>query len=236
MPVPFWINDINILLNKKYLFDVWPLKNMTYEAKLNAISRFVILLSILGFICTSNFKFLFVGFITLLAIIVVYKTKKNDIIKSINNKEGFVNKYELKTLIDPISLEKVLKDDFHHTTKKNPMGNMLLTDIVDNVNKKSAPPSFNPEVHGDIINAVKKQTQYLNPTINNTNEQLYGNLKDNFDLDNSMRAFYPTANTRVVNDQGAFSKFLYGDMPSGKSSDADGAFSRTLSNQRHILI
>ena len=38
-------------------------------------------------------------------------------------------------------------------------------------------------------------------------------------LDQSNRVFYSTANTRVSNDQGAYAKYLYGDMPSCKNND-----------------
>ena len=41
----------------------------------------------------------------------------------------------------------------------------------------------------------------MNPGIKNTNKQLYGDLWNNFELDQSNRLFYSTANTRVANDQ-----------------------------------
>jgi hypothetical protein len=133
-------------------------------------------------------------------------------------------------------LESVLRSNFHPTTKKNPFGNVLLTDIMDKPNRLAAAPSFNPDVYDDIDSAVKKQTQMLNPGIINTTKQIYGDLKDNYDLDNSMMRFYSTANTRVCNDQGAYGEWLYGNMPSGKSSGPDGAFARVQDNYRYILI
>jgi len=129
-----------------------------------------------------------------------------------------------------------LRSDFHPTTKKNPFGNVLLTDIGDHPNRKAAAPSFNPDVYDDINSAVKKQTQMLNPGIKNTNKQLYGDLKDNYDLDNSMMRFYATANTRVTSDQGAYADYLYGGMYSGKESTPEGAMMRVKDNYRYILI
>ena len=131
------------------------------------------------------------------------------------------------------TLESVLRTEFHPTTKKNPFGNVLLTDIADNPNRKAAAPSFNPDVYDDITSSVKKQTQMLNPDIINTNKQLYGDLYDSYTLDNSMMRFYSTANSRVENDQGAFSNWLYGEMPSGKSSGPDGALARLQDNFRY---
>jgi hypothetical protein len=135
---------------------------------------------------------------------------------------------------NPVTLESVLRSEFHPTTKKNPFGNVLLTDIGDDPNRRAAAPSFNPDVYDDITSSVKKQTQMLNPDIINTNKQLYGDLYDSYTLDNSMMRFYSTANSRVANDQGAFSNWLYGQMPSGKSSGPDGAYQRVKNNWQWI--
>ena len=116
------------------------------------------------------------------------------------------------------------------------MSNVLLTDIMDDPDRLAAPPSFNYEVYDDINNAVKKQTQMLNSGIKNTSKQLYGDLKDSYDLDQSMMRFYSTANTRVNNDQGALGQWLYGDMPSAKESGAEANIQRVKDNQRYTLI
>ena len=137
---------------------------------------------------------------------------------------------------NPVTLETVLRSNFHPTTKKNPFGNVLLTDINDDPNRLAAAPSFNPDVYEEIDKAVKKQTQMLNPSIINTNKQLYGDLKANYDLDNSMMQFYSMPNTRVANDANAYAMFLYGNMPSSKSSGPDGAFQRVADSYRYILI
>ena len=84
--------------------------------------------------------------------------------------------------------------------------------------------------------AVKLNSyQYLNPGIKNTNKQLFSDLTDNFYLDQSNRAFYSTANTRVSNDQGAFGEFLYGNMPSSKESNVGGAIQRVKDSYRYTL-
>jgi hypothetical protein len=137
-------------------------------------------------------------------------------------------------LTDPVSLESVLRSNFHPTTKKNPFGNVLLTDIGDTPDRRAAAPSFNPVVYDEIDTAVKKQTQMLNPSIINTNKQLYGDLKSNYDLDKSMMRFYSTPNTRVANDANAYAMYLYGNMPSGKSSGPDGTLARVQDNFQWI--
>jgi len=242
MTTPFWFNDPTIIFNKDSMFQLWPTSGLTFEAKLNAISRTVIVLSVL---VTRKLHFLIIGTITLAIIVSFYKFRKNNIIKNlVKQEEGFqvqgpsplgsVSSSLMTT--NPVTLEKVLRSEFHPTTKKNPFGNVLLTDIMDQPNRKAAAPSFNPDVYDDITSAAKKQTQMLNPGIINTNKQLYGDLKDNYDLDNSMMRFYSTANTRVTSDQGAYADYLYGGMYSGKESTPEGAMMRIKDNYRYILI
>jgi hypothetical protein len=53
---PFWLNEPTILFNKKQISEIWPNQNMTNMEKLNAISRFVIIASLLGYLVTLNFR------------------------------------------------------------------------------------------------------------------------------------------------------------------------------------
>jgi hypothetical protein len=238
--IPFWSNEPTILLNKNYIGELWPTPKMTYEQKLNAVSRLVILLSILGFIFTMSVKMLIVGVITLVVLFVLYKTQPQKITKD-TLKESFVNSASnvedevdpsTQKIINPETLETFLKSQFEENTKTNPMANVLLTDIGDNPNRKSAPPSFNANVYEDITKSTKKMVQKLNPGIKNTNKQLFGDLGEKWNLDQSMRRFYSTANTKVANDQGAFAQFLYGNMPSAKEGDP---FALVQDNPRYNL-
>ena len=239
MTTPFWFNDPIILFNKESILEIWPTQQMTFEAKLNAISRLVIFMSLLGFIFTRNLNLIIIGIVTLAIIFTLYKLRKQSIVKF---KEGFSVNSSIQPSIqpspapmttNPVTLETVLRSEFHPTTKKNPFGNVLLTDIADDPNRKAAAPSFNPDVYDDITSSVKKQTQMLNPGIINTNKQLYGDLYDSYTLDNSMMRFYSTANSRVANDANAYAMYLFGNMPSGKSSGPDGALARTQDNFRY---
>ena len=227
--IPFWANDPTVLFNKDYILQMWPLQTMTFDEKLNAISRFIIVLSILGFIITKSIRFLVIGIVTLAIIYFVYKMRKQKIVKELLNKddkEGFKNidkKSYLQpteiTISNPETLETYLKSDFEPTNKKNPLGNVLLTEITDNPLRKAAPPAFNTEVYEDINNSTKKMVQLLNPEIKNTNQQLFGDLGEKFEFDQSMWYYYSTPNTKIPNDQGAFANYLYGDMPSCRGGD-----------------
>ena len=224
---------------------------MCYEQKMNAISRLIILTSILGFIVTMSLRIILVGLITLGIIYFMWIKKvgegflasKTDRSGKDKGLEGFEtnNDDTTATVTDstkpmttnPVTLESVLKENFYMTNKKNPLSNVLLTEIMDDPLRKSAPPSFNVDVADDITTATKKTIQYLNPGIKNTNKQLFSTLTDNFYLDQSNRNFFSTANTKIPNDQGAFADYLYGDMPSCR--DGDG-IECVKDNYRYILI
>jgi hypothetical protein len=246
MTTPFWFNNPTILFNKDYILQIWPTQQMSFDAKLNAISRIVILLSVLGFLLTRNWNLIVIGIITLAIIYSIYKFRKQNIVSSLLKKEGFsvnptsnssTNPTPIPNTNVPTTIDTILKEGFYPTTKKNPFGNVLLTDIMDDPNRPAAAPSFNPNVYDDINKVAKNQTQMLYPGIKNTNKQLYGDLFDNYQFDRLlMQRFYSTANTRVCNDQGAYSKWLYGSMYSGKEDTPQGAWMRDKDNLRYVLI
>ena len=243
MTTQFWTNEPTILFNKEYMLDLWPNSNMNYEQKLNAITRLIILVSILGYILTMSTRIIFVGIITLVIIFVLFKMKKQKLTKEMldegftvqgNEVTGLFNKN--LTTTNPVTLESVLKSEFKEGTKRNPFSNVLLTEIMDEPDRKAAPPSFNPDVDVQITKDVKRSVQFMNPDIKNTSKQLFGDLYQEFNLDQSNRVFFSTANTKVANDQGAFAQFLYNDLKySAKESTPEGAIARVQDNYRYTL-
>jgi len=244
MSIQFWTNDPTILFNKEYIFELWPTTDMCYEQKLNSITRLVILITILGYILTMSQRILMVGIITLLGIFILFTMRKQKLTKEMIN-EGFNVKGNEETgmfdkkpnsYVNPVTLDAVLKSEFKEGTKKNPFSNVLLTQITDDPNRKSAPPSFNVDVDEDITQNVKRSVQMMNPSIKNTNKQLFGDLWQQFELDQSNRAFYSTPNSRVENDQSAYAQYLYNDLKySGKESTPEGAIARVQDNYRYTL-
>jgi len=209
----FWINNPEILMNKEKIKELWPNKKMDFNTKLNAISRIIILLTILALVLTKNSTFLIIGLVSVGAIVLVYYLKQKGIINVKNKKkiteemigrEGFTNK-------DVYDYCKN-KDKLIKPTTKNPMMNVMLPEISDDPKRESASPSFVPKIEEEINNSAKK---FIN------NDKLFNNLGDSFNFDNSMRQFHAMPNTRIPNDQGAFADFCYGNMPSCKDSGTE---------------
>ena len=239
--ISFWSNDPYILFNKDYIFDIWPQAKMTQEERFNAVTRFIILITVLGYILTSSVRLLIVGLITIFVIYLFfnYNTSK------CKKKEGFSKGGQINVITsnqdgksgtsNSVELNQVLQNNFKPGTHKNPFSNVLLTQINDEPKRLAAPPAFNPDVDTNITNNVKKSVQFMNPDIENTDKQLFGSLWENFRLDNSNRVFYTTPNTRVANDQGSYGKFLYGNMPSAKGSSIEDNIQREKNNYRYTF-
>ena len=200
----FWLNDPAVLLNKDKMMELWPVPGTSLARKLNAMTRLVILLGLLGQLITGSDKIIITAIATLVVIVMVYKTKTGNKnrqqIREKGKREGFLNPQHYKALAG----------EFTKPTPQNPFMNVMLPDRKYNVDKKRAAPAFNPEVEKEIEEAAGN----VGP-----DPRLFRDLGDNLSFEQSMRQFYPTANTTIPNDQGAFAQFLYGNMPSCRDGD-----------------
>jgi hypothetical protein len=207
---PFWVNDIKVLFKQNDISQLFPLEIMTFEEKLNAITRLVILMTFLGFSITKQKKILITGIISVLAIIFLYKIKiQPKLNKTINIKEGFSNP----------ELYKLLKKKFTTPTIINPLMNILPNEIQDNPKRNQAAPAYNSAVEKEINEKTKEFVTNNFDDKTNIDERLFKDLGDNIMFDNSMRAWYSTANTTVPNDQKSFAEYCYGDMVSCKEGN-----------------
>jgi len=207
---PFWVNDIKVLFNQNHIMHLVPLETMSFEEKLNAMTRLVIIMTLLGYLITKKNKFIITGIITILAIIFLYKIKTEPISKkTINIKEGFSNP----------ELYKLLKKNFTEPSQQNPLMNVLPTEIQDNPERNQAAPAYNKAVEKEINEKTKEFITNNFDDKTNIDERLFKDLGDNVMFDNSMRAWYSTANTTVPNDQKSFAEYCYGDMVSCKEGN-----------------
>ena len=204
MSTKFWIENPSILINLNQISEVWPTDQMNKNQKLNALSRCIIILTIIGLVITKTYKILVTGIITL-GIIILLKYLNNTN-KNNNNIEAF-------------SEMKDFKKNFTLPTENNPLMNISLTDINDDPEKKEAAPAFNPEIEKNINEKTKEfVVSQFNDQCNIENK-LFSDLGDNLIFDQSMRNFYTTPNTKIPNDQTSFAEYCYGDMISCKENN-----------------
>ena len=187
----FWLDDPRVLM-KNGEFSLWPNAKMDTNARLNAVTRVVILLSIATFAFTKKPRFLIVGGVTIALIVAYQKTRPVEV-------EGY----------EPQNLSE-------HTlpTESNPMMNVQLPELNANPLRKSALKAYHPQTKEMITDAVKKMV-----IANGIDPRVFRGLNDEDDLEQSMRQFYTMPNTTVPNNQEEFGKFCYGDMISAKEGD-----------------
>jgi hypothetical protein len=232
--VPFFTENPNVLFQQKYIFEFFPVDSMTYEQKLNAIARTVIVLTLISFIFTQNIRTLLVGVITLGAVFVMYfyhekERKKVDGKKLTDTKEGFEGPalaYYVENNI-PVPDNVFTKPD-----SSNPFSNVLMTDYEYNPNKKPAPPAFNKSINDQILTQAKKLVNEANPDQPDLSNKLFKDLGEQLEFEQSLRQFNSNPATTIPNDQGAFAEFCYGSMVSCKEGNKF-ACARNLS--RHTL-
>ena len=80
MTITFWSNDPLILFNKDYIFEVMPKQGMSYEQKMNSITRLIIYIAFLGYILTTSIKLVLVCLVILFFIFILYKVRQQNII------------------------------------------------------------------------------------------------------------------------------------------------------------
>ena len=200
--VSFWLENPNTLLNKNYITEIWPESDFNLARKLNAITRLIIILAILGYFLTKSLYIPVSAIVSLIVLVIIFKNKNT------NEKENFVATFKKRD--EAIKdLDNILEKEFTMPTKKNPAMNILMNEFTENPNRKPAAPAYN-----DVVQ------EKMNSTAQSKNERLFKNLGDNLSFQHSMRNFYAMPNTQIPNNQKDFAEFCYGNMPSCKEGDS----------------
>ena len=230
--IPFWSDNPNILLDSKYIFEFFPTEQMTYEQKLNCVSRLIIVLTIIGFVFSRNIRLLIVSVITLGSIFLLYlyqkqekDSKKTKRVSFENFDSGSLAENTLKSANVPIP-----SDVFDTPTNSNPLSNVLMTDYDYNPHKKPAPPSYNENVGKTILGQAKEFVSNANPDHPDIANKLFKDLGDEFMFEQSLRPFVSNPSTTIPNDQQAFAEFCFGSMVSAKEGNM---FSLARNLSRH---
>jgi hypothetical protein len=187
----FWADNPSILFDSQYITEIWIYSGMDTNQKLNAVSRLVILLTLLGYVCFNRYIIFILGLIILGIIVIVQKSSEKE-------KEGFKD-----------------VEEYQRITSNNPLQNVLLPDYKYNKDKEAV-SKYDKEKETSINETAKNfilQENKDNSDIGN----IFSNLGDMFEFENSLRPFYTNPVSTV--DQGEYKdylKFVFGSLPSDK--------------------
>lgn len=191
----FWISNPFVLLDKTHIHELWPKAGTSTEAKLNAGTRMVIILSILGYLVTMNVNFFIIGFITLVVIGGLYTVGSSGMrigdgkqAEGLANgtaagKEGFISESDrLADFENPQPRESYgydrknvhIKGDFAGPTSTNPLMNVLLPEIQYEPERGGAMPAFVAEVETNINETAK---QYITTNFDASKRDIVSNAE-----------------------------------------------------------
>jgi hypothetical protein len=186
----FWADNPSILFDSQYITEIWVYSNMDTNQKLNAISRLVILLSLIGYACFNRYIIFILGLILLGLIVIIHKSGK---------KEGFSN-----------------VEEYQRITSNNPLQNLLLPEYKYDKEKEALKPRYDKEVE-DSINENAKNFILQENKDNADIVNIFSNLGDKFEFEQSMRPFYTNPVTSVgQTEYSDFLGFVFGELPSDK--------------------
>ena len=235
--IPFWSENPNVLFDPKHILEFFPIEPMSYNQKLNAVSRIVVIMTFLGFMFSQNFRLIIVSAITLGAIFLIHHYHEKDLIQTDSKKINIIDK---KENFDNPTLEYLNKEKipfsstlFDSPTPGNPFSNVLMTDYEFNTDKHPAPPAFNKNINDNILTNAKQMVMNSNPDQPDIADKLFKDLGEQLDFEHSMRQFISNPATTIPNDQAAFAEFCYGSMISCKEGNRF-ACARNMSRHTNI--
>jgi hypothetical protein len=236
--IPFWSENPNILLNVSQINELFPAGDMSYNQKLNAITRMVIILTVVVYLFTQTFRSIIFGAISVFSIYLVHYYYAAEKAKKSLTKDAFTGLGGQTANTSPAisALDRDLDGlsavgVFDEPSAENPFSNVMLNDYDYNPNKKPAPAATKVSVNAQIFKEAKQLVSNLNPDQPDIANKLFKDLGEQFVFEQSLRPFYSTASTTIPNDQTGFADFCYGSMISCKEGN-QFACARNLS--RHI--
>jgi len=187
----FWINNPSILFNSQHITEIWPSSNMSRDEKLNAITRFVILVSLFGYMCINRFIIIVFGMIVIGIIVLLYH----------NQTEGMAPYFT--------------NDHKANIYTNNPFNNVLITDYISNPDKPEFKEDYTPDLETRLNNSIKSSIIEQNKD-NDEITDIFKSDGDNLDLEKSSRQFFTNPITTIPNKQDSFLEFCYGTLHSEK--------------------
>lgn len=204
-PQDIWFNDVSLLFNPAFIFEIIPTLRMNTNEKINALTRFAFFLSLLLTLVKQNYIYIYVFLVPVIISYIAYvflpqKEKFTNLVSESENDQYDPSNYEEVNSQDKEYnkvMESALKEECQRPTKDNPLMNILPTD-----NFEKRKPACN-------INDVDIAKEVSDLITDKPCEKLYRDTNYIFSGNIGERDFYTMPGSRIPNDQGSFAKWLY---------------------------
>ena len=243
----FWLQDPTVLFNNAGITQIIPTADMTREAKMNAISRLIIVLSILGYLVTMSYNVLLLGVVSLgvIAILNNATEKSNAMVAQKKQqeqdkqgmqpgKQGKQGKQGTQSKQGAQSTKEGFAN--YNTGRRRTMADEsapagltfqaptpqdpLMNVLLTEIKDRPKRPAAEPAFNPDVEHAINQSAQQFAMDGNpELEDRLFRDLGDNYEFSSSMRNYFATPNTRIANDQNAFAQYCYGSMISCKEGN-----------------
>jgi len=230
---PFWLKDVSVLYRKP--FNIIPYKSISFQEKLNAITLFSIYLIFLILIFNRENKLIYLPLGIICLMILLNYIHDNDLNK---REKDFIEKMDIldDTLNNPSQTNKTddltkIESGFYDFT-----GKLVIDEGKKNYHKICKKPVFDihdfEEYRKGVGRKPKNENPFMNPYITDYNvedvpipsnsddddineeiqrtfnKNLYRDIEDTWEFENSQRQFYTIPSTSIPNQQD-FAEWLY---------------------------
>lgn len=209
----FWLTNPSVLIDYEYIMNIWPKRTDDVNTKLNAVTRCVIILTLIGLVLTQQNKIRLIAtaLVTMFAIVFYqhYITKLKTTLEdnketnvASSSKEGFQSGMNGDNRIngDVKYKEMCGRDGLTDPNKNNPMMNVMPMDIKNNPRRPPAQPSYKGCVKRNISKNIRK----------NLDPRLFCDLGDELSFSHFERRLHTMPNSQIPNNQKKFAEFCYG--------------------------
>tara|TARA_Y100000590_G_scaffold458568_1_gene613547 strand:+ start:69 stop:716 length:648 start_codon:yes stop_codon:yes gene_type:complete len=180
----FWFENISVLFKKENLTNFFPIESMSFNEKLNAIVRLCGYISIILYFVKQNYKVIYIFLSSLVVTIMIYNFSEKEEKETLEN----TPKHILEKKI--FKKKKIVKP-----TINNPFTNILLNEYESNPNRDS------------LLDVEDEKTK--KELEDKFSFNLYKDINDVFNTNNSQRQFYTVPITTIPNKQKEFAEWCY---------------------------
>jgi len=215
----YWFQDLSgTLFNLDYEVKILPTGDMTYPEKINALVRLSIYIGVILALFYSNFLFLYIPIVTMLATYILYLFRIDQLENTRSTQGANAKLYNINGKLET---DLVKKNMLGH----NNMNGETFRDIL-NIQTCTKPSSNNPfmnplpfdsRLRDSACDAIKPDNQLQ--IEKEYNKHCIKDISDIWNHNSGRREFYTVANTTYPNDQGAFANWLYRTGPSCKQGN-----------------
>jgi hypothetical protein len=196
-----WYRSPDVLFHRDTYLSIVPLSDMTDRAKMNALMRLSIYMSVILLLLTNDIRWLYLP--VAMACFTV-ATNEYYIYTETAHKERFL-------------AQKVAKKGdgslCRRPTPENPMMNVLMNEYVEDPERPPACPLSHPVVQDAVKTYIDKN--------------IYRDADDLFHKKASDWHFYSMPNTTIPNNQNEFATWLYGSEKTCKEGSGEQCFANT---------